>query len=68
MLSTLPEHRRRGLASLCVLSLSRRLTSLGLTPYLYVDRGNSAASSLYRSLGFQETRKVLAIMYEPKGE
>jgi predicted GNAT family acetyltransferase len=53
--ATLPNHRKKGLASICVYELCKDLLDEGKIPCLFYD--NPAAGSIYRRLGFEEIGK-----------
>ncbi len=68
ILFTPPEHRRRGHARRCVAALSRRLLSLGLVPFVYVEEDNAASRALFSGLGFaKEQQRSSWIGYLPTG-
>jgi predicted GNAT family acetyltransferase len=49
---TLPEHRRKGLASLCMTVLCQELVNEKRTPCLFYD--NPSAGKIYKRLGFHD--------------
>jgi ribosomal protein S18 acetylase RimI-like enzyme len=53
-----PAHEGRGLASVLVWHLQRRVRLQGRRLFLHVDCANKRASSLYRRLGFVPVRRV----------
>ncbi len=67
MLCTLPAHRRRGFAGLCLSGLARRLSGLGVRPYLMAEEGNPAPRELFRRLGFAPVpgHRVKFIAFRP---
>jgi ribosomal protein S18 acetylase RimI-like enzyme len=62
---THPQHRRRGLAKAVLLVGLRMLAQAGMAAAVVcVDEANTAASDLYRSLGFQPERRLLSVSRE----
>ena len=66
MLHTLPGHRHRGHARLCLRALAHRHLELGLTPFLHTDDDNPAPRALFRAMGFGPTgTRVKFLDFEP---
>lgn len=55
---TMPQHRRKGLASKANLALTRKMLQEGLLPYVYIESHNTASISFHESLGFQQQCEV----------
>jgi hypothetical protein len=53
MLHTLPEHRRLGLAKVCVQDLARKVLREGPEVFCFVTGGNDASRQLLSGLGFE---------------
>ncbi len=58
MLNTLKEHRRKGYAALVSKYLTKRMAQSGYVPYVIIDIGNEASSSLFESIGFRYVREL----------
>jgi ribosomal protein S18 acetylase RimI-like enzyme len=56
--STLPDHRRQGLAELLLVTVAAAVTARGEVPFLHVAGGNTDAIRLYGALGFTVRRTV----------
>jgi len=54
LLTTLPEHRRKGLAALAMSHLIQDLVRKGITPFGLNAAKNQASSSLFAKLGFKK--------------
>lgn len=52
LVTALPEHRRRGFATLAVLDLSRKIVRAGLTPFCIILQGNEASVRMFTRAGF----------------
>lgn len=62
---TLSEHRRKGYGRLCAAAASRRLLSLGINPYAYIELGNAASIRLFREMGYERTEESDWITFQP---
>ena len=61
---TPPELRRRGYASACVASLSRRLLRSGRRfCFLFTDRANPTSNSIYRRIGYEQVAEVTELVF-----
>ncbi len=65
ILFTPESHRRKGHARKCILGLSHKLISLGLTPFVYIEDHNSSSRKLFSSLGFEMSHRASWIGYVP---
>ena len=52
MVTTHPDHRRKGLAKAVVTSLCLKLLDNNIIPYCYIYKTNVASCNLFQSLGF----------------
>ncbi|XP_019726035.1 glycine N-acyltransferase-like protein 3 [Hippocampus comes] len=61
MLYTLPEHRRKGYATVLVHTMAQRLLTEGYPVFCYVEEGNLLPFKLFKSLGFIDDPSYRAI-------
>jgi predicted GNAT family acetyltransferase len=55
LLSTVPEHRRKGLAALALTHLIQELGRIGITPFSLNATQNQASSALFAKFGFKQS-------------
>ncbi|XP_051935613.1 glycine N-acyltransferase-like protein 3 isoform X1 [Hippocampus zosterae] len=61
MLYTVPEHRRKGYATVLVHTMAQRLLAEGYPVFCYVEEGNLFPFKLFKSLGFIDVPSYRAI-------
>ena len=61
-LYTLEEYRRRGLASTVVKEMCRKILDQGEEPYAMIGIGNNRSETLFKKLGFVESKDVLCFL------
>lgn len=64
MLYTVEEGRRKGLASLCVVDITRQLAAAGRDTFCFVVHGNKASLATMESLGFAKLDNMAWAGYE----
>lgn len=60
---TLPQHRKKGFASLAVAKLCEILKEENLCPMLYADLKNPDSNKVYKNIGFVEHGKITDIRF-----
>ncbi len=65
---THPDHRRRGLATLCCQAAIEQTLDLGLSPTWDCDVPNPPSAALALSLGFTELRPFVELAYPRRGK
>lgn len=65
---TRPEHRGRGYAKIATSAITRDAVVSGAKALLHVEKGNTPAIAVYRTLGFKALRARPWVFYEPRRE
>lgn len=65
---THPDHRRRGLATLCCRAAIEQTLDLGLSPTWDCDEANPPSAALARSLGFTELPTFVELAFPRRGK
>ncbi|XP_019726039.1 glycine N-acyltransferase-like isoform X3 [Hippocampus comes] len=64
MLYTLPEHRRKGYATVLVYTMAQRLLAEGYPVFTYVEEGNMVSFKMFKNLGFIDDPSVRRIWFK----
>lgn len=62
---TMPQHRRRGLASVATLALACKLMQEGLLPYVYIGTHNTPSTNFHKALGFKQQCEAYTVKVMP---
>ena len=66
LLKTKEEWRGQGCARACIDALEHRLTTLGITPYVFIEDFNKVSMSLFEKLGYEQTHEACWIVCLPR--
>ena len=66
LLHTKPDYRGRGYAKLCVQTLCKHLTAMGICPNVYIENDNSVSFAMFEKLGFRNMFPAAWMLAAPK--
>ncbi|XP_076447755.1 glycine-N-acyltransferase-like protein 3 [Babylonia areolata] len=61
-----PQHQRKGLGTVVVTDVCRKIRADGQTPYVYVNPDNVGSAGLYKKCGFEYKIKAFRVRYVPE--